>query len=176
MRRTYTFDEFLRVVARLRASIPEVALSTDIIVGFPGETEAEFQETARALREIRFDSAFLFKYSARPDTRAWKWEETVSEEEKGLRLAELIELQHGISGQIHDAWLGREVEALIEGPARRNPGQLFGRTAQFKAVVFADDGTPAGTLKRLRVVGATPVTLFAEPIADRVRSALVTIG
>ena len=175
MRRPYSFAEFTEVVCRLRSAIPEVALSTDVIVGFPGEGEPEFQATASALREIRFDSAFLFKYSARPDTRAWKWEETVSEDEKGRRLAELIELQHGISGEIHDAWLGREVEALVEGPARRDPGQLFGRTAQFKAIVFGDDGTPAGTLKRLRVVGATPVTLFGEPIATRAPGARVTI-
>jgi tRNA-2-methylthio-N6-dimethylallyladenosine synthase len=176
MRRTYSFAEFLGVVDRLRTAIPGVALSTDIIVGFPGESEAEFEQTAAALRSIRFDSAFLFKYSARPDTRAWKWPETVDEEEKGRRLAKLIEIQHGISGEIHDSWVGREVEVLVEGPARRNSGQLFGRTAHFKAAVFDDDGTPAGELRKLRVVGATPVTLFAEPVAARPNGALVTIG
>ena len=176
MRRTYDFAGFLGVVDRLRTAIPGVALSTDIIVGFPGESEAEFEQTAAALRSIRFDSAFLFKYSARPDTRAWKWPETVDEEEKGRRLARLIEIQHGISGEIHDSWVGREVEVLVESTARRNPGQLFGRTAHFKAVVFDDDGTPAGELRKLRVVGATPVTLFAEPVVPRENGALVTIA
>jgi tRNA-2-methylthio-N6-dimethylallyladenosine synthase len=176
MRRTYDFAEFRRVVDRLRAAIPGVALSTDIIVGFPGETEAEFEQTAAALRSIRFDSAFLFKYSARPDTRAWNWPETVDEDEKGRRLTRLIEIQHGISGEIHDSWVGREIEVLVEGPARRNPGQLFGRSAHFKAAVFDDDGTPAGTLRRLRVMGATPVTLFASPVAPLRQPALVHIG
>ena len=178
MQRTYSYSEFLDVVARLRARIPGLALSTDVIVGFPGETEEDFEATVRAMEHVRFDSAFLFKYSARPDTRAWKWNETVSEEEKGRRLTRLIDLQHAISGEIHDGWVGREVEVLVEGPARRNPEQLYGKTREFKAVVFPNDGTPAGTLRRLRVIGATPVTLFGEPLEARAAAApaLVQIG
>jgi tRNA-2-methylthio-N6-dimethylallyladenosine synthase len=181
MQRTYTYPEFLDVVARLRARIPGLALSTDIIVGFPGETEDDFAATVAALEHVRFDSAFLFKYSARPDTRAWKWDETVSEEEKGRRLTQLIELQHHISAEIHDGWVGREVEVLVESPARKNPEQLFGKTREFKAVVFPNDGTPAGTLRRLRVIGATSMTLFGEPIEDRAAApastpALVQLG
>ena len=164
MERTYSYARFLEVAARLRARIPGVALSTDVIVGFPGETEEDFAATVRALQDVRFDSAFLFKYSARPDTRAWKWDETVSEEEKGRRLTRLIDLQHAISGEIHDGWVGREVEVLVEGPARRNSEQLYGKTREFKAVVFPNDGTPSGTLARLRVIGATPVTLFGAPV------------
>jgi len=165
MQRTYTFAGYLEVVARLRAAVPDLALSTDVIVGFPGETADDFAATEAALESIRFDSAFLFKYSARPDTRAWRREETSSEEEKGRRLTRLIDLQHRISGERNDATIGREVEVLVESTARRDEGQLFGRTADFKAVVFANDGTPPGTLRRLRVVGATPVTLFGEPVA-----------
>ncbi len=178
MQRTYTFAEYLRVVERLRAAIPGVALSTDVIAGFPGETDAEFGETVAAMESLRFDSAFLFKYSARPDTKAWRTSDTVSEEEKGRRLAVLIDLQHRISGEIHDAALGREVEVLVEGPARRDPGQLFGRSRHFKAVVFPSDGSPSGTLRRLRVVGATPVTLFGEPVAPGAPAApaLVRLG
>ena len=178
MQRTYSFPEFLEVVARLRARIPGLALSTDVIVGFPGETEDDFAATVHALESIRFDSAFLFKYSARPDTRAWKWEETVSEEEKGARLTRLIDLQHGISGEIHDGWVGREVEVLVESAARRNPDQLYGKTREFKAVVFPNDGTPAGALRHVRVIGATPVTLFGEPLESRapVPPALVQLG
>jgi tRNA-2-methylthio-N6-dimethylallyladenosine synthase len=175
MQRTYTFAEYLRVVERLRAAIPDVALSTDLIVGFPGETGAEFGETVAAVEALRFDSAFLFKYSARPDTRAWRMSETVSEEEKGRRLAVLIELQHRISGERNDETIGREVEVLVEGQARRDPGQLFGRTRHFRAVVFPNDGTPAGALKRLRVVGATPVTLFGQPASERAAPALVRL-
>jgi tRNA-2-methylthio-N6-dimethylallyladenosine synthase len=165
MNRTYTLTEYNRVAARLRERIPGIALSTDIIVGFPGETEEDFQRTVSHLRATRYDSAFLFKYSARPDTRSFRMAETVDEAEKGRRLQVLVDLQHAISGEINDGWIGREVEVLVEGPARKDPGQLYGRAPQFKAIVFPNDGTPAGALKRVRVVGSTPVTLIAEPRA-----------
>ena len=178
MNRTYTIAEYDAVLGRLRAAIPGLAVSTDIIVGFPGETEDDYQRTVDYMKQVRFDSAFLFKYSARPDTRAFRWEETVSEEEKGRRLTALIEMQHGISGEIHDALIGREVEVLVEGPGRRDPGQLYGKSAHFKTVVFADDGSPPGTLRRVRVIGATPVTLIGESVhAPRPPDpALVQIG
>ena len=173
MQRSYTLDQYREVVARLRAAIPGLALSTDIIVGFPGETEEDFERTAAYMREVRYDSAFLFKYSARPDTKAFRSAETVSEEEKGRRLERLIAQQQGISGAINDRMIGREVEVLVEGPARRRgaseastrgAGQLFGKSEHFKTVVFDDDGTPAGTLRRVRVVGATPITLIGEAV------------
>ena len=177
MRRTYTVAAYREVVAKLRGTIPDLALSTDIIVGFPGETEADFEATEAYLRETRYDSAFLFKYSARPDTRAFRMPETVTEEEKGRRLQRLIDLQLEVSAQLNDRWIGREVRVLVEGPARRNPAQLYGKTAQFKAVVWPNDGAPAGSLARLRVVGATPVTLFGERIeAARPDPALVAIA
>ncbi len=164
MGRSYTLAQYRDVVGRLRAAVPDLALTTDVIVGFPGESEADFQRTLDYLREARFDGAFLFKYSARPDTRAFRWAETVPEPEKGRRLALAIELQHGIAAARNDQWIGREVESLVEGPARRNPRQLYGRTAQFKSVVFPADGTPAGTLRRVRVTGATAATLLATAI------------
>jgi tRNA-2-methylthio-N6-dimethylallyladenosine synthase len=177
MDRTYTLERYLGIVARLRAAIPDLALSTDIIVGFTGETEEDFERTLKVMREVRFDSAFLFKYSARPDTKAWRWEETVSEEVKGERLARLITLQQGISGEINDRSIGRTAEILVEGPARRNPAQLFGKSAHFKSVVFPNDGTPAGTLRQVRIVGATPITLFGEALENASRPApLVAIG
>ena len=176
MDRTYTLERYLGIVARLRAAIPDLALSTDIIVGFTGETENDFERTLQVMREVRFDSAFLFKYSARPDTKAWRWEETVEEAVKSDRLERLIALQHGISGEMNDRWLGRTAEILVEGPARRNPEQLFGKSAQFKSVVFPADGTPAGTLRSLRIVGATPITLFGEPLEAARPAPLVTLG
>jgi tRNA-2-methylthio-N6-dimethylallyladenosine synthase len=176
MDRTYTLAQYLGIVAKLRAVIPDLALSTDIIVGFTGETEDDFERTLQVIREVRFDSAFLFKYSARPDTKAFRWQETVSEELKGERLERLIALQQAISGEINDRWLGRVAEVLVEGRARRNAEQLFGKSAQFKSVVFPDDGTPEGTLRRVRIVGATPLTLFGEPVADSKPAPLVTLG
>jgi len=175
MERSYTIDQYRQVVATLRAAIPGLALTTDIIVGFPGETEEDFERTAAYMREVRFDSAFLFKYSARPDTKAWRAPETVPEDEKGGRLERLIAQQQGISGAINDRLIGREVEVLVEGPARRRTagdadpkargaGQLFGKSEHFKTVVFGDDGTPPGALRRVRVVGATPITLIGEAV------------
>jgi tRNA-2-methylthio-N6-dimethylallyladenosine synthase len=176
MNRTYTLARYREVVARLRGAVPGIAISTDLIVGFPGETEDDFARTVDYMREVRWDSAFLFKYSARPDTRAYKWPETVSEEEKGRRLTTLIDLQHSISGEIHDALVGREEEVLVEGRGRRDDGQLFGKSRTFRTVVFGDDGSPPGALRRVRIVGSTPVTLIGES-ADATRpEPLLTIG
>ncbi len=166
MNRTYTIEQYRDVVARLRAAIPGVAISTDLIAGFAGETLEDFEATLAYLREVRWDSAFLFKYSARPDTKAWRWSDDVSEDEKGRRLQALIDVQHQISGEIHDRLIGREFEVLVEGAARKNADQLYGKTPQFKAVVFPNDGTPAGALRRVRIVGSTPVTLFGEAVAS----------
>jgi tRNA-2-methylthio-N6-dimethylallyladenosine synthase len=164
MQRTYTLETYFGIVERLRAAIPGVGLSTDIIVGFPGESADDFQRTLDVMHAIRFDSAFLFKYSARPDTRAFKWQETVSEEEKSRRLAVLIDAQQQISAAINDRWIGRETEVLIESHARKNDDQLYGKNPQFKTVVFPDDGSAIGTLRRVRVIAATPLTLIGEAV------------
>src|SRR2546427_758333 len=116
MRRTYTVDEYRGLVDRLRAAIPHLALTTDIIVGFPGEDEADFAATEALMRRVRYDSAFLFKYSPREGTRAWKWGDTVPEDEKGRRLQRLVALQEGISTEINRRLAGAEVEVLVEGP------------------------------------------------------------
>ena len=164
MQRTYTLAGYRDVVARLRGSIPDLGLSTDVIVGFPGETEEDFERTVEVMREMRYDSAFLFKYSARPDTRAWKTPETVDEPEKGRRLQQLIDLQQQISAERNDRWIGRETEVLVESVARRAPDQLYGKNPQFKTVVFASDGSAPGTLRRVRIVGATSLTLIGHAV------------
>ncbi len=177
MNRTYTLEQYRAIVAALRSAIPSLALSTDIIVGFTGETEVDFERTVEYLQEVRYDSAFLFKYSARPDTKAFHWPETVSEDEKGRRLERLIELQLAISAARNDEWLGREVEVLVEGAARRGDRQLYGRSLQYKAVVFPDDGARAGELRRVRVVATTSNTLIAAaPRATAAVPELVRIG
>lgn len=176
MNRTYTLAEYGAVVERLRAAIPGLGLSTDIIVGFPGETAEDFERTAAYMREVRYDSAFLFKYSARPDTRAHRWPETVSEAEKSARLQTLIDQQHAISAELNDRWIGRDVEVLVEGPARRNPDQLYGKTPEFRTVVFANDGTPAGPLRQVRILGATPITLIGAALGYAPIEPLVQIG
>ncbi len=176
MNRTYTLAGYRGVVARLRAAVPGIALSTDLIAGFPGETPEDHQRTLETMREVRWDSAFLFKYSARPDTKAFRWPETLSEDEKGRRLTELIEQQHAIAGEIHDALVGREEEVLVEGRGRRDDAQLYGKSRTFRTVVFGDDGAQPGQLRRVRIVGSTPVTLIGESAEAPRSEPLLTIG
>jgi tRNA-2-methylthio-N6-dimethylallyladenosine synthase len=166
MERGYTADEYRRLVERLRAAVPEIALSTDVIVGFPGEEEEDFRATVSLMNEVGYDSAFMFKYSAREGTKAFKWPETVSEDEKSRRLQEIIALQKERSAAIHAAMIGSTVEVLAEGPARRPEGWLFGKTADFRTTVFPAAGRAAGDLVRLRVTDASAHTLIGEPARD----------
>ena len=160
MARGYGADEYLRLVERLRAAVPELALSTDIIVGFPGEREADFEATLSMMRAVRYDNAFMFKYSRRDHTRAAKWDETVDEAEKSRRLQAVIALQEEIAAEINAGWIGREVEVLVEGPARRPDGWLAGKTPQFKTAVLPAGEAKPGDLVRVRVADATAHTLI----------------
>ncbi|MDX2171082.1 MAG: tRNA (N6-isopentenyl adenosine(37)-C2)-methylthiotransferase MiaB [Deltaproteobacteria bacterium] len=160
MERGYTVAEYLDLVERLRDAVPGLALSTDVIVGFPGEREADFEATLGLLRRVRYDSAFMFKYSRRDHTKAGKWEETVDEAEKGRRLEAVIALQERIAAEINAAWVGREVEVLVEGPARRPEGWLAGKTREFKTAVFPAGAAGLGDLVRVRVSDATAHTLI----------------
>jgi tRNA-2-methylthio-N6-dimethylallyladenosine synthase len=162
MERGYTVEQYAALVERLRAVVPGLALSTDIIVGFPGEEETDFRATCDFMAEIRYDSAFMFKYSAREGTKAYKWGETLSEDEKGRRLQEIITLQEGISAAINRQTIGHTVEVLIEGPAKRQVGWLAGKSGQFKTVVFPSTNTYPGEVKPVRVVSATAHTLVGE--------------
>jgi tRNA-2-methylthio-N6-dimethylallyladenosine synthase len=159
MERGYTAAEYLALVERLRHGIPGIALTTDIIVGFPGEDESDFLATCELMRRVRYDSAFMFKYSARSGTKAFKWPETVSEDEKGRRLQTIITLQHEQSAAINQGLIGATTEVLVEGPARRHEGWLVGKTPHFKTAVFPADGTPPGELRRVRITEATAHTL-----------------
>jgi tRNA-2-methylthio-N6-dimethylallyladenosine synthase len=162
MQRGYTTDEYLALVERLRAAIPGLALSTDIIVGFPGEGERDFEATLALMRAVRFDSAFMFKYSPREYTKAAKWEETVSDSEKAHRLQAVIALQEEIAAEINAGLVGTEVEVLVEGPARRREGWLAGKTPHFKTAVFPSRGAGVGELARVRVVDSTAHTLICQ--------------
>jgi len=162
MERGYTVEHYAKLVERLRAVVPGLALSTDIIVGFPGEEESDFRATYDFMAEMRYDSAFMFKYSAREGTKAYKWGETLSEEEKGGRLREIIALQERISGEINHQSIGQIVEVLVEGPAKRQQGWLAGKNGQFKTVVFPGNGAQSGDLVPVRVVSATAHTLVGE--------------
>jgi len=168
MERGYSASDYRGLVARLRAAIPEIALTTDIIVGFPGEEETDFEQTCALMREVGYDGAFMFKYSSREHTKAAKWAETVSEEEKSRRLQTVIALQEEHSSQINQRFVGRDTEVLIEGPARRREGWLAGKNPQFKTVVFPDRSSQTGRLVSVRISGATPHTLIGEVDHDGV--------
>lgn len=162
MERGYTVEQYAALVERLRTAVPGLALSTDIIVGFPGEEEADFRATYDFMVAVRYDSAFLFKYSAREGTKAHKWGETLTEEEKSRRLQEIIALQERISGEINRQTVGQTVEVLVEGPAKRQENWLAGKSGQFKTVVFPGNGAQPGDLVLVRVVSATAHTLVGE--------------
>jgi len=136
MNRTYTRGEYLRLVERIRAIMPAGTLSTDIIVGFPGEMEAEFQETLEVVEEVGFDSAFTFKYSLRPGTKAAEYRDQVPEAVKQERLERLIALQKAITLERNRAHVGRVVEVLVEKVSKKSASQWAGRTDGNKWVVF----------------------------------------
>ncbi|HSU91708.1 MAG TPA: tRNA (N6-isopentenyl adenosine(37)-C2)-methylthiotransferase MiaB [Sporolactobacillaceae bacterium] len=163
MERGYTVAQYLDLVARVRAAIPGLALSTDIIVGFHGETDADFDATTALMREVSYDAAFMFKYSVREHTRAHRLGDSVSEQEKGRRLTELITMQENISAARNRAMVGREFAVLVEGPARRGGGMLAGKTPQFKTAIFHGvEEISVGDTVNVRVESATGHSLMCS--------------
>jgi tRNA-2-methylthio-N6-dimethylallyladenosine synthase len=166
MRRTYTAEEYRERVTKMRERIPNLAISTDIIVGFCGETEAEFMETYNLIAEIRYDSAFMFKYSPREGTLAHKsLPDDVSEEDKIHRLQAIIKLQGDLSYEINQELVGEFVEVLVEGESRRDADKYYGKTDGFKTTVFPKVDAEIGDIARVKVSEATSHTLIGE-IAD----------
>lgn len=150
MRRGYTGDGFVDLAGRMRAAMPDLGITTDIIVGFPGETEEQFQRTLDVVRRVRFDSAFMFAYSARPGTPGSLFKDQVPEDERMDRLYRLIEVQNGISEENHRQRLGTEVEVLVEGPSKKG-SRYTGRTRQHWLVHFDTDRDLSGRLARVRL-------------------------
>jgi tRNA-2-methylthio-N6-dimethylallyladenosine synthase len=169
MGRGYTADGYRAAVATLRAETPDLALTTDVIVGFPGETEEDFALTRGLMDEIGFDNAFVFKYSPRPGTRAAEWEDDIPDAEKRRRNAVLLEDQDRRGLAIRRAQAGRAVEVLAEGPSPRNPERWHGRTGENRIVLFEPAaGVKPGRLVRVRIERAAPQTLYGciEALCD----------
>ena len=165
MNRKYTREWYLDRVSAIRRIVPDCGLSTDIFVGYHDETLADHELSLSLMREVRYDSAFMFKYSERPGTYASKHlPDNVPEEEKIRRLNELIALQTDISAQQNRLEEGREREVLVEGFSKRSRDQLCGRTEQNKMVVFDKGGHHIGETVRVRITGSTSATLLGEPI------------
>jgi tRNA-2-methylthio-N6-dimethylallyladenosine synthase len=165
MNRKYTREWYLGRVEAIRRIIPDCGLSTDIFVGYHSETEEDHQLSLSLMREVGYDSAFMFKYSERPGTYASKHlPDDVPEEEKIRRLNELIALQTEISAQQNKKDEGKEFDVLVEGFSKRSREQLCGRTEQNKMVVFAKQGHHIGETVRVRITGSTSATLLGETI------------
>jgi tRNA-2-methylthio-N6-dimethylallyladenosine synthase len=171
MRRRHTRDQYLDLVDRLRAAIPGIALSTDVIVGFPGETSADFEETLSLARQVRFSAMFSFKYSVRPNTfAARELPDDVPEPEKALRLARLQTLQREIQLEHHRGMVGRTVEVLIDGISRRSGADLQGRTTGNAVVNLPGPHDWIGRLLDVRIVGAGANSLRGQALRADTRS------
>ena len=164
MRRTYGRERYLRLVDELRAAIPDLALTTDIIVGFPGETERDFEETLEVTEEVGFDGAFTFVYSPRQGTEAATMPDQVPEEVKRERIGRLVELVQRLAHERNQARVGRTEEVLVEGPSRTDTAFLRGRTRRNVTVNFAGTSAP-GTLVDVRIEAATSTTLKGRELA-----------
>jgi tRNA-2-methylthio-N6-dimethylallyladenosine synthase len=158
MRRTYSRERYLKLVGEMRAAIPDLALTTDIIVGFPGETEDDFRETMQVVEEVGFDGAFTFVYSPRAGTDAAAMTDQVPDEVKRDRIERLVELVQHIAAERNASRIGRTEEVLVEGPSRTDPSVLRGRTRRNTTVNFAGSAEP-GELVDVRIDRATSTTL-----------------
>jgi tRNA-2-methylthio-N6-dimethylallyladenosine synthase len=162
MNRGYTREEYLEKVAMIRAGIPGVVLSTDIIVGFPGETEEQFEDTYRLLTEVRYDNIYAFKYSPRPFTKAARFSDQVDEVEKQRRLQKLLDVQRIISFELVEGFEGMTFDVLVESKADLE-GQLQGRTTQNRNVFFSGDAAQLiGRTVPMKIIKATPNVLRGE--------------
>jgi len=168
MNRRYNREWYMERIAAIKRIIPGCGLSTDIMCGFHSETEEDHQETLSLMREVGFDSAFMFKYSERPGTyAAKKLEDNVPEEVKNRRLQEIINLQLELSHQSNERDMGKVFEVLVEGFSKRSREQLFGRNDQNKVVIFNKQQHRIGDFVKVRVTGFTSATLLGEAVEEK---------
>ena len=163
MNRTYTASQYLRLVEKIRNTIPGVSLSTDIISGFPTETAEEHRMTMDLMREVRYDGAYTFMYSARERTKAWEMGDSVPAEEKSARVTEIVGLQHVISTELNKRLIGTVEAVLVEGPSKKSDAEFMGRTDTNKTVIFPKRDLREGDLVDIRIERANAATLFGEP-------------
>lgn len=160
MNRKYTRDEYLKLIEKVRDSKPDIAITTDIIVGFPGETDRDFEETMSLLEHVKFDGTFSFKFSPRPITASAKMDGQVPENVKTERIIRLQEFQKKICLEKNRALIGTEQEILVEGESADGNGQLMGRTTTNKIVNFYGDINTRGNLIKVKIIDATPNSLI----------------
>ena len=164
MGRVYTVEHYLKIIEYIRKQLAYVSITTDLIVGFPSETEEEYEQTLDAVRQIRYDAAFMFRYSVRPGTTAARYPDDIPEEEKIRRLEKLIQLQREISYECNQREVGRVDKCLVEGQSRRSDKVMRGRTTGNKTVLFQDEHTQPGDIIPVKIVSADAFTLHGEVV------------
>lgn len=162
MNRGYTREHYLELIQKMRTRIPGVALTSDLIVGFPGETEADFAETLDMVKKIRFEAAFTFMYSVRSGTRAATFEDQVPLAEKKARLLELNRVQYHIAHELNQSLKGSVHEVLVEGPSKNNPDKLTGRTRTNRIIIFSGPNSLIGSQINVRITEGKTFSLFGE--------------
>jgi tRNA-2-methylthio-N6-dimethylallyladenosine synthase len=163
MRRTYNRERYMERVAMIREHVPDCAITTDIIVGFPGETDADFEQTMEVVDDVRYDGAFTFIYSPRRDTEAAELPNQVPHEVKRERMERLVDTVQKHARERAERFVGREMEVLVEGPSRTDPSKLRGRTRHNKTVNFTGLARP-GEMAQVEITGATSTTLAGEEL------------
>ena len=170
MHRTYTVEKYVDLVRRIRQARREIAITTDVIVGFPGETGSDYKRTRDLVEEIQFDNAFIFRYSPRRDTPAATMAEQIDEAVKEKRNQDLLRIVNESARRAGERLVGRDVEVLCEGPSKTNPARLTGRTRTNKIVVFEGDEKLAGEIVEVRVQRANGFSLYGTPILPTSRA------
>jgi len=166
MKREHTVEWYLDQIKEYREFVPGGSLTTDIIVGFPGETEKDFTETLEFIEKTGFDSAFIFTYSPRPGTPAMNLEDDVPQEEKDRRLQVLLAAQRAASLKINQSYIGKTTEVLFESKTRKDAGRFVGRTREFKRVVASSDKDISGQFHKARILGVADETLLGELLSS----------
>jgi tRNA-2-methylthio-N6-dimethylallyladenosine synthase len=164
MGRGYTEEDYRNLVARTRDMVPGVAVASDFMVGFPGESDDDFRDTLRMVRELEFQQCYMFKYSPRPGTRAAKWDDDVPEETKKARHQELLSAQDEVDTRRRSQMVGERVRVLVNGVSKKDEGKLSGRTRQNDIVAFEGPEELAGQLCDVKITDYTTLTLFGEPV------------
>jgi tRNA-2-methylthio-N6-dimethylallyladenosine synthase len=164
MKRFYTRDHYLDLVARVRERVPGATISTDVICGFPGETEEDYEETYTLLEQARWDSAFIFGYSPREGTKSAEWEDSIPEAVKKQRVHRCIQRQEQISGEINRQYVGTTQQVLVESLSKRRDYEVMGRTTGDKCVIFRGTEELIGQLVDVRITESHAHTLFGAPL------------
>jgi len=162
MNRGYTREHYESLTQKIRSAIPDVAITSDLIVGFPGESEQDFQQTLEMVEKVRFDAAFTFMYSVRTGTRAAEFKDQLTLDEKKNRLSRLNELQYSIAANINKALEGSVQEVLVEGLSKTNPDKLTGRTDNNRILIFSGSRDLIGSLINVRITKGKTFSLFGE--------------